>query len=113
MSGYGIEPDPVYGSGRNIHNMGDDARSAGNSVMSSIADAAGVVQHPLVSSALKDFHADNIRQVHALGASVEDCGGKIAMTANICVDGENEQTAAYSVSAGQGDQTYTSLNRQI
>ena len=113
MSGYGIEPDPVYGSGKNIHSLGPDAYSSANNVLQSIADAQGIVHHPQVSSALGAFYDDHSKDAHALMYSVEDCGGKIATTANICVDGENEQTASYGVGAGQGEETHSALNRPI
>jgi len=113
MSGYGIEPEPVYGSGKNIHGLSPEAYSSANNVLQSIADAQGIVHHPQVSSALGAFYDAHSKDAHALMYSVEDCGGKIATTSTICVDGENEATSVSTVAANQGEQTVSSLNRPL
>ena len=113
MSGYGIEPEPVYGSGTNIHGLGDDAHAAASGVLKTLDEAQGTVHHPVVAGALGAYRDRHSKDANSLMFSVQDCGSKIATTANITVDGENEQTAAHTVTANQAEQTSSALNRPL
>ena len=95
-----METDVVQSVGQRIVGLELQATSAVNGVLTSYADASGVVHHPVVRAAMSAYHDTHqkghlafVKAVGSLGAGITNVGRAIA-------DGNNEAAAVQRGSLG-------------
>ncbi len=113
MSYYGMDTEVVQTVGKSVFELGPEATTAVNGVLNSYLDASGAVHHPLVSSALSDYHETHQKGHLALPEAVKALGGNTASGGAAIADGQNEATNVQQGSAVQQESLARDINERL
>lgn len=113
MSGWGMNPDQLHGSGGQIRDLQPEAHAVVHKLSSSLSEAAGAVKHGRLAAAIETFRDDQNtagkRFAHNVGAA-----GSIVQKVAVTGNGTDLDIASgLHAVAGQSMNTTTVLARDI